>query len=103
MVEVLAFPHLLPVVSTNITVGKLMLGCILLFLQKILIFKTGIQYFLDCYEKAQLCALAHFNAVRLATSESFRGRAIQDHIHRAGSYFCQTNERHRKHRKELES
>lgn len=91
MVEVLAFSHLLPVVSINIVVGKLMLGRILLFLQKNLIFKTGIWYFLDSYEKAQLSGLAHFNAVCLAISESLRGRAIQDHIHRIGSYFCQTN------------
>lgn len=99
MVEVLAFSHLLPVVSMR----KLMLGCALLFLQKIVIFKTGTWYFLDSYEKVQLCALAHFNAVCLAISESLRGRAIQDHIHRIGSYFCQTNWSHRKRRKKLES
>ena len=91
MVEVLAFSHLPAVVSMNVVVGKLMLGYVLLFLQKILRFKTGIGYYLDSYEKAQLCGLAHFNAMRLATSESLRGRAIQDHIHTIGSYICQTN------------
>lgn len=90
MVEVFAFFHLLHVQFMNIALGNLVRGYMLLFPYKILIFKPGIQYFPDSYEKAQLCALAS-PCCSPGNLELLSRRVIQDDIHGIGNYFCQAN------------